>query len=167
MFPTSAQALAGHILSRLPFTPFNMVCTNVPGPQQPLYLLGHKMLHRDPYVPIGGEMPLNCAILTYNGTAYFGFSGCAHAAPDLRRLEDLLQLSFTELRKPPESGPHAGRKRSQRRECARKRKLHRLRHRPRRRRFVQPFLSLLLASVVSVMAAEPPVKEQGSARLTA
>jgi len=98
MFPTSAQAVAGHILSRLPFTPFNMVCTNVPGPQQPLYLLGHKMLHCYPYVPIGGEMPLNCAILTYNGTAYFGFSGCVHAAPDLRRLEDLLQLSFTELK---------------------------------------------------------------------
>jgi diacylglycerol O-acyltransferase len=98
MFPTSAQALAGHILSRLPFTPFNMVCTNVPGPQYPLYLLGHKMLHCYPYVPVGGEMALNCAILTYNGTAYFGFSGDVYAAPDLRRLETFLKLSFTELR---------------------------------------------------------------------
>jgi diacylglycerol O-acyltransferase / wax synthase len=98
MFPSTAQALGGHILSRLPFTPFNMVCTNVPGPQYPLYLLGHKMLHCYPYVPVGGEMALNCAILTYNGTAYFGFSGDVHAAPDLRRLEGLLQTSFTELR---------------------------------------------------------------------
>ena len=98
MFPTSAQALAGHIISRLPFTPFNMVCTNVPGPQIPLYLLGHKMAHCYPYVPVGGEMALNCAILTYDGTAYFGFSGCAHAVPDLRRLETLLMASFTELR---------------------------------------------------------------------
>jgi len=98
MFPTSAQALGGHILSRLPFTPFNMVCTNVPGPQYPLYLLGHKILHCYPYVPVGGEMALNCAILTYNGTAYFGFSGDVHAAPDLRRLETFLQSSFTELR---------------------------------------------------------------------
>ena len=98
MFPTSAQALGGHILSRLPFTPFNMVCTNVPGPQYPLYLLGHKILHCYPYVPVGGEMALNCAILTYNGTAYFGFSGDVHAAPDLRRLETLLKVSFTELR---------------------------------------------------------------------
>jgi len=74
-----------------------MVCTNVPGPQLPLYLLGHKMLHCYPYVPVGGEMALNSAILTYNGTAYFGFSGDVHAAPDLRRLEALLQTSFTEL----------------------------------------------------------------------
>ena len=98
MFPTSAQALGGHILSHLPFTPFNMVCTNVPGPQYPLYLLGHKMLHCYPYVPVGGEMAMNCAILTYNGAAYFGFSGDVHAAPDLRRLEALLQASFAELR---------------------------------------------------------------------
>jgi diacylglycerol O-acyltransferase len=98
MFPNSAQALGGHILSRLPFTPFNMVCTNVPGPQYPLYLLGHKILHCYPYVPVGGEMALNCAILTYNGTAYFGFSGDVHAAPDLRRLETFLKVSFTELR---------------------------------------------------------------------
>jgi len=98
MFPNSAQALAGHILSRLPFTPFNMVCTNVPGPQYPLYVLGNKMLHCYPYVPVGGEMALNCAILTYDSRAYFGFSGCVHAAPDLRRLEAFLKLSFTELR---------------------------------------------------------------------
>jgi diacylglycerol O-acyltransferase len=98
MFPTTAQALAGQIISQVPFTPFNMVCTNVPGPQYPLYLLGHKMLGCYPYVPVGGEMTLNCAILTYNGTAYFGFSGCAHAAPDLRRLETFLKLSFAELR---------------------------------------------------------------------
>ena len=107
MFPTSVQGMAGPIISQLPITPFNMVCTNVPGPQFPLYLLGHKMLHCYPYVPIGGEMAVNCAILSYNGAVYFGFSGDVHAAPDLRRLEKLLMESFTELRaavgiKPPE-----------------------------------------------------------------
>ncbi len=107
MFPTSVQGLAGPIVSQLPITPFNMVCTNVPGPQFPLYLLGHKMLHCYPYVPIGGEMAVNCAILSYNGMVYFGFSGDVHAAPDLRRLEKLLMESFVELGtavgiKPPE-----------------------------------------------------------------
>jgi diacylglycerol O-acyltransferase / wax synthase len=107
MFPTSVQGMAGPIVSQLPITPFNMVCTNVPGPQFPLYLLGHKMLHCYPYVPIGGEMAVNCAILSYNGTVYFGFSGDVHAAPDLRKFETLLMDSFTELRtavgiQPPE-----------------------------------------------------------------
>ncbi len=98
IFPTSVQGLAGPIASQLPITPFNLVCTNVPGPQFPLYLLGHKMLDWYPYVPVGGEMAVNCAILSYNATVYFGFSGDVHAAPDLKRLENLLQVSFTELR---------------------------------------------------------------------
>ena len=98
MFPTTVQGLAGPIMSQLPVTPFNLVCTNVPGPQFPLYLLGHKMLHCYPYVPVGGEMAMNCAILSYNGTVYFGFSGDVHAVPDLRRLEGLLNESFAELR---------------------------------------------------------------------
>ena len=107
MFPTSMQGLAGPLMSQLPVTPFNLVCTNVPGPQFPLYLLGHKMLQCYPYVPVGGEMALNCAILSYNGTVYFGFSGDVHAAPDLRRLEQLLDDSFMDLRnaagiKPPQ-----------------------------------------------------------------
>ena len=98
MFPTSLQGVAGPLASRLPVTPFNLVCTNVPGPQLPLYLLGHKMLHCYPYVPVGGEMAVNCAILSYNGTIYFGFSGDTHAAPDLKRMQTLLQESFFELR---------------------------------------------------------------------
>jgi diacylglycerol O-acyltransferase len=97
MLPTSLQGLAGPLASQLPVTPFNLVCTNVPGPQFPLYLLGHKMIDWYPYVPIGGEMAVNCAILSYNGSVYFGFSGDVHAAPDLRRLEKLLQTSFKEL----------------------------------------------------------------------
>jgi diacylglycerol O-acyltransferase / wax synthase len=105
MFPTSLQGLAGPIASQLPITPFNLVCTNVPGPQSPLYLLGHKLLDWYPYVPVGGEMAVNCAILSYNGTVYFGFSGEVHAAPDLRRLETLLRRSFAELREAAEISP--------------------------------------------------------------
>ena len=98
ILPTPLQAFAGPVLSQLPITPFNLVCTNVPGPQHPLYLLGHKMLRWYPYVPVGGDMAVNCAVLSYDGKVYFGFSGDVHAAPDLRRLEKFLQLSFSELR---------------------------------------------------------------------
>jgi diacylglycerol O-acyltransferase len=97
ILPSPMQAFAGPLISQLPITPFNMVCTNVPGPQYPLYLLGHKMLDWYPYVPVGGELAVNCAILSYNGMVYFGFSGDAQIAPDLGRLEKFLKLSFAEL----------------------------------------------------------------------
>jgi hypothetical protein len=57
------------------------------------------MLACYPYVPIGGEMGMNCAVLTYNGVAYFGFTGDVHAVPDLRQFEKLLIASFAELKK--------------------------------------------------------------------
>ncbi len=119
MFPTSVQAMVGPMLSRLPITPFNLVCTNVPGPQFPLYLRGHKMLSWYPYVPIGGEMAVNCAILSYNGMMYFGFSGDVHAAPDLHRLEGLLKTSFLELQEATQVGPPRKKKKAKTRSKAR------------------------------------------------
>ncbi len=97
--PTAAQVVVGPIISQLPLGLCNLIVTNVPGPQFPLYLFGHKLLRFYPYVPIGGDIGINCAVLTYNGTAYFGFTGDAHAAPDLWRLEKFLTASFVELRK--------------------------------------------------------------------
>lgn len=112
ILPSALQAFVGPKMSQLPITPFNMVCTSVPGPQDPLYLLGHKMLRWYPYVPVGGEMAVNCAILSYDGKVYFGFSGDVHAAPDLRRFEEFLIESFEELRE--EAGLPPRRKKSPR-----------------------------------------------------
>ncbi len=97
--PPAFQALAGPVVSELPISLCNMICTNVPGPQIPLYFMGHKMLRWYPYVPIGGEMGMNCALLSYNGTAYFGFSGDVHAAPGLQKVEGFVKESFAELRR--------------------------------------------------------------------
>jgi hypothetical protein len=43
-------------------------------------------------------MGLNVAILSYDGVAYVGFGGDIHAVPDIERFEDLLRISFAELR---------------------------------------------------------------------
>jgi diacylglycerol O-acyltransferase len=171
MLPTSVQAVAGQILGQVPFTPFNMVCTNVPGPQYPLYLLGHKILHCYPYVPVGGEMALNCAILTYNGTAYFGFSGDVHAAPDLRRLETLLKVSFTELREA--AGVRPPRKKEKKEEEEEEKKKEKKKERRVRAKAkiastpapapasVRTSIPLRpLALVESAIAPGPPVKEE-------
>jgi len=97
--PGSLQALVGPIASQLPLSVCNVICTNVPGPRTALHFIGHKMLSCYPYVPIGGEMGMNCAVLTYNGTAHFGFTGDVHAIPDLQRLPEFLTESFAELKK--------------------------------------------------------------------
>jgi diacylglycerol O-acyltransferase len=97
--PPPAQALAGPIASQLPLSLCNTICTNVPGPKVPLYLIGHRMLACYPYVATSSDLGMNCAILTYNGTAYFGFTGDVHAMPDVERLGKFLRMSFAELRK--------------------------------------------------------------------
>ncbi len=97
LIPAPLQAVAGPLASLLPITPFNLVCTNIRGPESALYFLGHKMLDWYPYVPIGGEMTVNCAVLSYNGVTFFGFSGDVKAAPDLLQIERLLRMSFAEL----------------------------------------------------------------------
>ncbi len=96
--PTSLQMLTGSFLSQLPISLSNSICTNVRGPDTPLYLLGHKLLASYPYVPIGGEMGMNCAVLSYNGKLFAGFTGDAQAVPDLSRLAGFFKESFAELR---------------------------------------------------------------------
>jgi len=97
--PNALQALLGPLVSQLPLSLCNLIFTNVRGPATPLYLLGHQMVACYPYVPIGGEMGMNCAVLTYNGTAFFGFTGDAHAIPDLEQFQKFLDAGFAELRK--------------------------------------------------------------------
>jgi len=96
--PPPLQSLTGTVLSQLPISLCNSICTNVPGPKTPLYLLGHKMLSSYPYVPIGGEMGMNCAVLSYDGALYAGFTGDAQAIPDLSALVTFFIESFAELR---------------------------------------------------------------------
>jgi diacylglycerol O-acyltransferase / wax synthase len=95
--PPPIWAAIGPVASQLPLSLCNVICTNVPGPQVPLYLLGRKMLSFYPYVPIGGEMGVNCAVLSYNGTVYFGFTCDVAAVPDPQNVEKFVKISFAEL----------------------------------------------------------------------
>jgi len=97
MTPVPMQAAVGPLSSLLPVPPFNMVCTNVPGPQVPLYALGRKMLTYYPYVPIANQMGVGCAIQSYNQTLYVGLTADAVAAPDIGRLKQFVDRAFHEL----------------------------------------------------------------------
>ena len=95
--PLPVQSVLVPLLTQLPLSLANMICTNVPGPQLPLYLLGHQLVRCYPYVPIGGLLGVNVAILSYNGVAYVGFGGDVHAVPDIESFEEMLRTSFQEM----------------------------------------------------------------------
>lgn len=97
MLPAPMQSVLGQIAD-LPFPPFNMVATNVPGPQIPLYLVGKKMLKHYPYVPIGYGLGLGCAIFSYNRDLYFGLSSDAKAMEDVEKFKEILDETFADLK---------------------------------------------------------------------
>jgi WS/DGAT/MGAT family acyltransferase len=71
--------------SRLNFSTrlFNLIVTNVPGPQFPLYVLGREMLHAIPVAFLPENHALAIAIMSYNGQMNFGLLGDFDAMPDL------------------------------------------------------------------------------------
>jgi WS/DGAT/MGAT family acyltransferase len=76
---------------------YNLVVTNVPGPQFPLYTLGRQMTEVYPVVPLSGNTTIGIALLSYNGTIGFGLLGDYDTAPDLEVLAEGIEKSIAEL----------------------------------------------------------------------
>jgi diacylglycerol O-acyltransferase / wax synthase len=76
---------------------FNLVVTNVPGPQFPLYLLGRRMLETFPMVPLAKNQALGVALLSYDGSINFGLVGDLDLLWDLDDLADDVRDSLEEL----------------------------------------------------------------------
>ena len=110
----SGQAVGAEILTRLSgFAPptimaqaarlqarqrlFNLVVTNVPGPQFPLYLLGRELESIYPMVPLAENTALGIAILSYNGQLNFGLVADYDALADVDVLAEQLRAAIDEL----------------------------------------------------------------------
>ncbi len=76
---------------------FNLVVTNVPGPQFPLYMLGRELDAIFPMVPLAQNTALGIAIMSYNGQLNFGLVSDYDALPDVEALAEELRLSIEEL----------------------------------------------------------------------
>jgi len=119
LLPPPVQAfLAGNLgWLNTPIPLFHMVCTNVPGPQIPLYTCGRRMVASYPHVPTGMDVGISVAIESYDQKLYFALTTDALAAPDGGRMIDFLEASFKELREAagvPETKPHVTRTRAPR-----------------------------------------------------
>jgi WS/DGAT/MGAT family acyltransferase len=93
--PPTLMAQGSRLVSTERF--FNLVVTNVPGPQFPLYLLGRELREIYPMVPLAKGQALGIAIMSYNGRMNFGLLGDWDALPDLDDLAGDLEDSLAEL----------------------------------------------------------------------
>ena len=79
--------------------PFNVVVTNVPGPQFRTYLLGAPLVEAYPLVPLYRNQALGIALFSYDGGLYWGLNADWDALPDLHDLAGALAAEFDTLRK--------------------------------------------------------------------
>jgi diacylglycerol O-acyltransferase / wax synthase len=89
--------LAGRAVQRQPF--FNLVVTNVPGPQVPLYCMGSRMFEAYPIVPLARNLSVGVAILSYCGQLHFGLNADRDAFADLPAFAAGIEDAFAELHK--------------------------------------------------------------------
>ncbi len=85
--------------SRLNFSTrlFNLIVTNVPGPQFPLYVLGREMVLAVPVAFLPENHALAIAIMSYNGQMNFGLLGDFDALPDIGAIGDSIREQLAEL----------------------------------------------------------------------
>ena len=76
---------------------FDMVVTNVPGPQVPLYLLGARMLEAYPQVPLFVNNGLGIALFSYAGKLFWGINADWDVVPDLHYFVESIAVAFREL----------------------------------------------------------------------
>jgi diacylglycerol O-acyltransferase len=93
--PSTIMAQASRLMSRQRL--FNVVVTNVPGPQFPLYLLGREMIDPFPMVPLARNQGVGVALMSYNGRLNVGLVGDYDLMWDIDDLALDVRESLAEL----------------------------------------------------------------------
>ena len=94
---TSATLLSLAVRVAARGRPYNLVVTNVPGPQMPLYLLGARMEACYPVVNLLPNQGLGVALFSYAGTLFWGFTADLDQLPDLSDFVHAIEDCFAEL----------------------------------------------------------------------
>ncbi len=95
--PPTLHALGARAASGLSRRLFNLVVTNVPGPQVPLYAAGARMLEVFPVVPLARGQGLAIGLTSYDGGVYFGLNADRDTVGDVDVLADLIEQEVADL----------------------------------------------------------------------
>jgi diacylglycerol O-acyltransferase / wax synthase len=93
--PPTILSQAARLQARQRF--FNLVVTNVPGPQFPLYILGRRLQVLYPVVPLARRQALGIAVMSYDGHLAFGLLGDFDALPELEAIVRDLEWAIGSL----------------------------------------------------------------------
>ena len=95
--PPTLHALGARVGSSLSRKVYNLVITNVPGPQRSLFAAGSRMVAAYPVVPLTKGQALSIGLISYDGGVYFGLYADRDALPDLDVLVACLSDAMDEL----------------------------------------------------------------------
>jgi hypothetical protein len=95
--PPTITALGARTASSLTRRLFNLVVTNVPGPQFPLYAAGARMLSMYPVVPLAKHQAVSIGLTSYDGGVYYGLNADRDAMPDIDVLASCIEEALAEL----------------------------------------------------------------------
>ena len=95
--PPTLHALGARAANGLSRRLFNLVVSNVPGPQHPLFAGGARMLEMYPVVPLAKGQSLAVGLTSYDGGVFYGFNADRDSMADVDDLGSLVTESLAEL----------------------------------------------------------------------
>jgi diacylglycerol O-acyltransferase len=95
--PPTLHALGARAANSFSQRIFNILVTNVPGPQVSLYAAGAKMLEIFPVVPLARNQAVSIGVTSYDGGVYFGLNADRDAMPDVDNLGRMVEEAVDEL----------------------------------------------------------------------
>lgn len=95
--PTTFHALGARVAAGARNRSFNLVVTNVPGPQFPLYASGARMLESYPVQPLLPDHALAIGVTSYDGGVHYGLTADRDALPDVEVIGQCITEALAEL----------------------------------------------------------------------
>lgn len=95
--PATLHTLGARVGSQLGRRLYNLLITNVPGPQIPLYAAGVPVVAMYPVAPLAKGQALALSVTSYNGKVFFGLTADHDAMPDMEDFGALLDEAIEEF----------------------------------------------------------------------